>query len=468
MGKYSIRQSVNHSIVPLRDSFHFNYGRATVTLDPYGTYTLSVNGSEYSEFVNSARRAYQYKPTVLALSEKMKAAYDQQTFDYTHLNYDLPPSRTRVSVENALDKLVLKKYKNKPFSLPKPSEVEIRSELEYEASQLFFKTFGKDDNHIGEYVDAHIQDALNQRIQTWTSLSDFHDAIQSQNAEKQNLIYFKEYTDKKEELEQILNGPASYVEAEARKKLSEIRLPFDIELDYSYSERNKLFDIEVEVPASIPIPFEKASLLASGKVSVKNKTAKEQELDLKLCLYSLPFYLASKFFDISTNIETISITVWTENKTHGCIWVEFPRDEFNDLIKRNRSFDPVYYISIGHFFSPLSSPKGSMASIESSRNVFLKRIAEIKAIKNNRVIQSQALASSTRKTFTSYTSGDGDMNPDPIILSLSEAHFLAKEVNDPSIEDNITNAVWAGERTVTVNRKYLDVWERIKKENWKK
>ena len=93
MGKYSIRQSVKHDIVPLRDSFQFNYGKATVRLDPDGTYTLMINGSEYSEYVNSARRAYQYKPTVQKLSEKMREAYDQQTFDYTHLNYRLTPSR---------------------------------------------------------------------------------------------------------------------------------------------------------------------------------------------------------------------------------------------------------------------------------------------------------------------------------------------------------------------------------------
>ena len=81
MGKYSIRQSVKHDIVPLQESFSFNYGKATVRLDPDGTYRLYANGSEYSEYVNSARRAYQYKPTVQKLSEKMRAAYDQQTFD---------------------------------------------------------------------------------------------------------------------------------------------------------------------------------------------------------------------------------------------------------------------------------------------------------------------------------------------------------------------------------------------------
>lgn len=112
MGKYSVRASVKHEIVPLQESFSFNYGKATVRLEPDGTYRLLVNGSEYSEYINSARRAYQYKPTVQKLSEKMRNAYDQQTFDYTHLNYRLSPSRSKSSIENALDKLVLNKYTN--------------------------------------------------------------------------------------------------------------------------------------------------------------------------------------------------------------------------------------------------------------------------------------------------------------------------------------------------------------------
>ena len=473
MGKYSIRQSVKHDIVPLRDSFQFNYGKATVRLDPDGTYTLMANGSEYSEYVNSARRAYQYKPTVQNLSEKMREAYDQQTFDFTHLNYRLSPSRSRVSIENTLDKLVLQKYTNKPFAVKQPTKAEIRAELEYEASQLYFKTFGTNTKQIEEYVNAHLQDALDQRLKTWQELSDYHDAIQAQNAEKQNLIYFKEYTDKKEELENILSGPTRFVDAEIRKRLSDIYLPFDIELDYTYSKQQKQLDVEVEVPLSIPIPFQKATMLASGKVSIKNKTTKEQDADYKQCIYGLTYYIASKFFDVSTNIEKISVTVWEEGKKLGLIWVEFPRDDFNDLVKRNRQFDPVFYITIGEYYSPLAGTSRSSIALNSQRTVFLKMIADIKGITVDSGTTSKTAASSKTSRSLSADAGssspgkvsafdNGDLNPDPFHLTIREANYLSSFVNDPELEKQVQDAVWAGENTVQIHLKYAGIWADIK------
>ena len=470
MGKYSIRQSVKHDIVPLRDSFQFNYGKATVRLDPNGTYTLMANGSEYSEYVNSARRAYQYKPTVQKLSEKMRDAYDQQTFDFTHLNYRLSPSRSKVSIENTLDKLVLQKYTNKPFAVKQPTKAEIRAELEYEASQLYFKTFGKNTKQIEEYVNAHLHDALDQRLKTWQELSDYHDAIQAQNAEKQNLIYFKEYTDKKEELENILSGPTRFVDAEIRKRLSDIHLPFDIELDYAYSKQQKRLDVEIEVPTTIPIPFQKATMLASGKVSIKNKTAKEQDADFKLCIYGIPYYIASKFFDVSTNIETISVTVWSEGKKTGLIWVEFPRDDFNDLVKRNRQFDPFFYITIGEYYSPWASTSRSSIALNSQRSVFLKKIADIKgiAVDSRNTSKSASSSKSSSAGTGSISSGkvsvfdNGDLNPDPFHLSVSDATLLSSFVNDPELEKEVQNAMWAGDDTVPIHPKYAGIWADIK------
>ena len=470
MGKYSIRQSVKHDIVPLRDSFQFNYGKATVRLDPDGTYTLMANGSEYSEYVNSARRAYQYKPTVQKLSEKMREAYDQQTFDFTHLNYRLSPSRSRVSIENTLDKLVLQKYTNKPFAVKQPTKAEIRTELEYEASQLYFKTFGTNTKQVEEYVNAHLQDALDQRLKTWQELSDYHDAIQAQNAEKQNLIYFKEYTDKKEELENILSGPTRFVDAEIRKRLSDIHLPFDIELDYTYSKQQKQLDVEVEVTLSIPIPFQKATMLASGKVSIKNKTAKEQDADYKQCIYGLTYYIASKFFDVSTNIEKISVTVWEEGKKLGLIWVEFPRDDFNDLVKRNRQFDPIFYITIGEYYSPWASTSRSSIALNSQRSVFLKKIADIKgiAVDSRNTSKSASSSKSSSAGTGSISSGkvsvfdNGDLNPDPFHLSVSDATLLSSFVNDPELEKEVQNAMWAGDDTVPIHPKYAGIWADIK------
>lgn len=44
MGKFLIRQAVKREISPIKDSFQFNYGTATILLETDGKYKLYVNG----------------------------------------------------------------------------------------------------------------------------------------------------------------------------------------------------------------------------------------------------------------------------------------------------------------------------------------------------------------------------------------------------------------------------------------
>ena len=56
-----------------------------------------------------------------------------------------------------------------------------------------------------------------------------------------------------------------------------------------------------------------------------------------------------------------------------------------------------------------------------------------------------------------------DLNPDPFHLSISDARRLAGYLDDNQIKKDIQNAVWAGENTVAIDQKYLDVWKEIRK-----
>lgn len=379
MGKFLVKQSVDYKVVPISESFQFTYGNATVSLSTNGMYSLSANGSEYSEYVNSARRAYGYKPALRNVTEKMRESYDRLTGVFTQLHCNLSPAQERTSYEKALDKLVLRKYRNKPFRLKEPTEEKIRKELEDAARQQFFRTFGTDNKRIVEYINANVQDAMAQRKRSWEELSKYHDCIQAQNAAKQNQIYYKEYTEKKEELENILAGPARYVDATFKKALSEIRLPFDIEIDYAYSQSSKRLTVDVEVPTFIPIPDRKATILSSGKISIKNKTLSDQKHDLELCLYGLPYYLASKFFDISVNIETICLSLWVKGKERGLLWVEFHREEFEGINGRNRDFSPLFFLSLNKHYSAIESSSIAGGSyMGQNKTVFLSGINSAK------------------------------------------------------------------------------------------
>ncbi len=146
------------------------------------------------------------------------------------------------------------------------------------------------------------------------------------------------------------------------------------------------------------------------------------------------------------------------------MWIEFDRDEFGDFIAHNTIANPIYYITKWPHYSSIEYHYGGITSVEGDpRSLFLMKVKKEKQLLENSV----PINSSGNRPLAISTS-QGDLNPDPIILTISEAHILSKEVEDPSIERAIINAVWAGETTVAVDRKYAEDWERVRKEVYRK
>ena len=55
-----------------------------------------------------------------------------------------------------------------------------------------------------------------------------------------------------------------------------------------------------------------------------------------------------------------------------------------------------------------------------------------------------------------------DLNPDPFHLTLEEARVLAEVVDDPDLNKDIADAMWTGDETVPVARKYEKIWIELK------
>ena len=82
---------------------------------------------------------------------------------------------------------------------------------------------------------------------------------------------------------------------------------------------------------AVPVAVMKADILASGKLSVKNKLVRELTNDQTRCTIGLLFLISSHVFSISPNIQTIRLSLWNRAKTHGYIWIEFDAPAFTRL-----------------------------------------------------------------------------------------------------------------------------------------
>lgn len=463
MGKYSIKAGRSTEIGTVQESFYFNYGEATVSLNADGVYTLYANGSESSEFVNSARRDYQYKKAVQKVTDRMIEAYEEATRAFTGLYESLAPPIDSRAIEEKREGLVLMRYTEPTFVIPRPKEEDVRHELEQVAEQVFFKTFGRNTRQIEEYVNAEIKQAYAARLKAWEEVRDYHHRIQSQNAEKQNRYYLSDYSKKKEELDNILNGPEEFVDAEIRKVLDFLNLPFDIFVETHYDRTHKTLEVDIEIPQRPQIPIKKATKLSTGKISIKNKTHSEALEDLALFFAGVPYFFASKLFNVSTNIESISITLWGRSRSLGYIWIVFPRNVFISIISSNKAFSPFYYLSFWESYSCLDYCDGGLRSVDGiPKDQFLRAIDNIK-----NPVQAPKPATPAKHTLpkadnsVSQGSDSGDLNPDPFHLSISDAKRLAESLKSAELQNAVYSAIWEGSDTVPIDSQYLNAWKSI-------
>jgi ammonia channel protein AmtB len=73
-----------------------------------------------------------------------------------------------------------------------------------------------------------------------------------------------------------------------------------------------VLDIDIDLPEIEDLPDSKASILKSGKISVKNKTQTELKSEYANCVCGLAFYFSGYFFNISPKISTIIVSGYTQ------------------------------------------------------------------------------------------------------------------------------------------------------------
>ncbi len=110
-------------------------------------------------------------------------------------------------------------------------------------------------------------------------------------------------------------------------------------MSYEYHPELNQLKIDLDLPEIENMPQNKANVLSSGKISIKQKTQKELKQEYAQCVSGISFYLGGTFFNISTAIKEILISGYTQrtNKATGIIEDQYIyslkliRDKFSSL-----------------------------------------------------------------------------------------------------------------------------------------
>jgi hypothetical protein len=157
------------------------------------------------------------------------------------------------------------------------------------------------------YLKRNIPIKMTEEVTRWEKVKaefDRNEDEQLAEIEKYNKILA-------EDIER-LKGEKSFIMDTIARVYGEITLPVDFSVNTDYDEGKHIIYLDLDLPEIETMPHKKASELSSGKLSMKEKTLKELKYDYARCVTGMAFYLAGLAFNISTEIENVIVSGYTQ------------------------------------------------------------------------------------------------------------------------------------------------------------
>ncbi len=335
------------------------YFNVSVSLNDKGAPILEVFDQQGTlvtdeKIINKLKRDPQYKEKILQLSQEKKSEIEGQLNSLINIfRLTECPILDPHPFEVKLRALKQQRYTKQNYSVPQPDIADIRSRLESEAKEsissiLFWTIKAKREKYVLERIDQQFASALSK----WEAAKIDYEESEILKEEVKNKQYAEAYINRRAKLEGFLNGGEEYISQCIESVLSQMVLPVNFSIDFDYKEDEGRLLIDLDLPEVEDMPTTKVNELASGKISIKNKTTKEISNDYATCVCGLALYFAGLLFNVSTKIKEVEVSGYTQRidpkdgniKDDYIYAVRFDRCNFAEIEYRN--IDPTESIRI--------------------------------------------------------------------------------------------------------------------------
>lgn len=437
--------SAPQQIQSCKETFFTNNGYGTIELTPYGDYLL--NTVDITDA--AARRTNEYKSAYKEVTANMLQAYEENTRAYTYLHEDMPSVESVVKLKNELMTLSPQKYERGHFDFRKPTKDDIEKDLLEEAKNINFdKT--KTNGHVDEkmFVKEHINEMIEVRQQAWQEACDFFNKIEDAREERENTRLFAEYKSLYNRKKEYIEGNESVVKQELLNLCGKVSVPYNLSLSFAYNQTTHILETSIIVEDGISVPITKAAILASGKISIKNKLVRETITEKTNSAISLTYFLAAHLFNVSPNIQYLRLSLYERNKQDPLLWVEFEREKF---------------ICVNPY------RVGVLSDILSYPNVleFKNRADSIELCAMDKTSFDNNVAMAVKReneNHLEYQSTYSDLGNNDIAISFEDASILCGIPNlSNEIRKAISTAKDKGLSYVTIDKKLKGILDELKK-----
>lgn len=312
--------------------------RRSYSSSGYSSYSSS---SYYGMGIREQRRLE--KERERAEGEKKSREIQEQSDAFVQTMRLMETIIPQESLKQELNNLKLPEpYHKRPFTEAKPAMDNVVSSLQAEAKENISSIlFWKNKQMRADYVQEHKDTRYSQLVEEWEQRRkewDEHECITEASTNKERM---QEYEDHMFDLSMYFSDKKEAIFEGVEDVIASFELPYDVEATFDYDDESHSVLLELGFPGKEIIPSEKGRVLASGKLSVKQKTIKELNNDYMVSILGVGYAMASAIFNSSAVIEQIIIhglaTIVDKSsmtQEEGCLYaVAFDREEFAKSVR---------------------------------------------------------------------------------------------------------------------------------------
>ena len=299
----------------------------SVNMTDGGVVSVKIDGSEDSSYRTEIIESHTVDVYVEKLHKRLAGAYESISDYYLRMHAQSEKTLQEEDIKAQIQDLKCEKYKEKSFELEKPVVSEIESDLREDAKAEDIN----DQNEIDKYIASHLEDSFNYRLSKWDNLKKYHSYVQSVIAKSLNDRYQILFETKKNALQAIVDGDPTYICKKIKELEDTLNLPYSADIEYVYSPDSGHLEIEMESLLKINIPQKKICVSESGELQIVKTTPTEDVINQTKSKISSIFYIIWTLWNISTKIQSITITDWQIKNQVGICWFSFDRSFFKKL-----------------------------------------------------------------------------------------------------------------------------------------
>lgn len=370
--------------------------------------------------------------TILQDNQLMRLSCNELTEKMTHIHSQMTEVCNTAYYERLRDNMKPKRYRRISHS---GIECPTLDDIEKELANLSF---------IGTQTISANQ-LLKERTEVWEGLNQFNEKVESFREEEANRQNQIEFDAKLQEVNDYISGEEHVIESRWNMALSDLKLPFDLNLQLEYFQKSHSAVVDAILPADLNMPYVKTVFHSRGS-TVKDKLQKEVAQDESECKIGLVFLIANRSFAITPSLKYMTVKLWSSGKSFGEMAIDFERDRFRSQVSTSIIPSSQFYN-----WAHVSDERIVRDALTFNHIEFHKFEQRCEGLKSFRNAASGTI--STPQDLVKSTTCE---------LSLVDAQLVFDNIaNNDEIGEAIIKAKRQGKQTVTLPARYMGLLKEI-------